>query len=782
MAYIWFCCQCSHGPHSDRIDTHCVRCHNAQCTRCRVQRVKSQRQTENGKHRASLPRGPYQRTLHQQPTSILAPLAPPTVAVNDKTLLNPGSTSQQYQALKKPHDLSAFENDNGWSNDGLKATIQRESTTESALDPECSPGKLVTRNQDLSNSKELRPGEISNDPGTDLEAYIPTTSSRFSVLEYFLRIRSSSGNSSPGEMVQFPRRDLCTSTEIEVLTENGTSGSSRSCSPYSPIGTSEDHGQQGQKDLFENDDEIEALNVMFRCLGLQVDSASTLSILQLCDKRRQTTQSDTPRREREQPWTTSDAGLWDDIHTSTPRSLSFQQCLTPPQKKRLWSHSSNGNDESLNDGHKKVKVSRSRAPDNHQPDRQLACPFYKLNPYVYSMCADTTIRTISKLGSHLRAAHTEGYYCSACRKTFDSDVHKKKGCLLSHESTSGLESALNEEGRRFLCATCHTTFVKKSDYVHHQDDISCRSTGGPLVENLKISKAQGQDAVARWNWIWDNLFPETLRPESPWYDKSDSTRQIGLSILNEQSSMSPQQLISFLDSWGTYPPEHLPNLLWKALSRDNARSNEAPDHLQATPSGSHGEHEVLEIAEHPCSRTSKEDRHTCNDVSDDIDEEKNHSDELYVTSRSLLNQSPGLITHTPYHLVPIENTEIQLLPTVIGQVTPNQHDRDMGNNLHSKSISPEDPLAPTYVLDRVIGTDQNLLQPSIDKIGHQGDWFDVSYQQAESGGYCEPNTASNLQQSSGVVPIEAYDYGLLDQLFQEPQTSWMEGLNTDVQF
>lgn len=184
-------------------------------------------------------------------------------------------------------------------------------------------------------------------------------------------------------------------------------------------------------------------------------------------------------------------------------------------------------------GLKKLKSIKARAIDS-ELRRFLACPFYKVNPHIYSSCSDFKAGTISRIGSHLRDTHTKGYYCTSC----------------------------------------YTPFRDAQEIVTHEARESYPSTRGLLVAEMKIPKTKGKDVWERWYWIWSKLFPTLLPPADPWWSTEPTLLQFGLSLakrLEEQdkkfSSKEDSGLWTkeFVSQWATSLPEHLPDLIHEMI-------------------------------------------------------------------------------------------------------------------------------------------------------------------------------------------------------------------------
>ncbi|KAI1506771.1 hypothetical protein F5X99DRAFT_423389 [Biscogniauxia marginata] len=111
-----------------------------------------------------------------------------------------------------------------------------------------------------------------------------------------------------------------------------------------------------------------------------------------------------------------------------------------------------------------------------EQDSRLACHFYKLNPLWYPNCEQIGHKTIGHLAAYLRKYYNDPYFCRVCRIPFDND--------------DLLQS--------------------------HLDEGSCQRIGGISIGDLKVDKAHNIEGCVKWLRVWDELFPQRRRPQSPY--------------------------------------------------------------------------------------------------------------------------------------------------------------------------------------------------------------------------------------------------------------------------
>ncbi|KAI0418440.1 hypothetical protein F5X98DRAFT_386305 [Xylaria grammica] len=274
-------------------------------------------------------------------------------------------------------------------------------------------------------------------------------------------------------------------------------------------------------------DELDDLSTLLNRLNLRHKAAYCSMILQKCEELWRYAPCDGGEQE------TQDS-------STTPSGSSSQVSATSSNKRSRRELDDNDGEKK---GLKKLKAIGPRAADV-EPNFLLACPFYKVNPYMYSSCSQFKGGDISKTGNHLRKAHAGEYHCRSCYKSF--------------------ENAQQE--------------------ITHSQGTFCRSTRGPSVrEIIPISKTKGKNGKERWYWIWEKLFPDMRAPNNPWWSEDVGREQIMLSVLkrlrDRDDDASPSDWTqALLSEWRTFPPEHLPDLQQQMIQEaDNDGSDEGPN-------------------------------------------------------------------------------------------------------------------------------------------------------------------------------------------------------------
>ncbi|RWA06076.1 hypothetical protein EKO27_g9029 [Xylaria grammica] len=289
----------------------------------------------------------------------------------------------------------------------------------------------------------------------------------------------------------------------------------------------EDEQRNEEHTIHHATDELDDLSTLLNRLNLRHKATYCSMILQECEELWRCAPCDGGEQE------TQDS-------SATPSGSSSRVSSTSSNKR---SRRELGDNNSEKKGLKKLKATGPRAVDV-EPNFLLACPFYKVNPYMYSSCSQFKGGDISKTGNHLRKAHAGEYHCRSCYKSF--------------------ENAQQETA--------------------HSQGTFCRSTRGPSVrEIIPISKTKGKNGKERWYWIWEKLFPDMRAPNNPWWSEDVGREQIMLSALkrlrDRDDALSPSDWTqALLSEWRTFPPEHLPDLQQQMIPEaDSDGSNEGPN-------------------------------------------------------------------------------------------------------------------------------------------------------------------------------------------------------------
>ncbi|KAI9655304.1 MAG: copper-binding transcription factor [Bathelium mastoideum] len=123
---------------------------------------------------------------------------------------------------------------------------------------------------------------------------------------------------------------------------------------------------------------------------------------------------------------------------------------------------------------------------NREPDKFLACHFYKFNPQKHRDCARYKLRDISRVKQHLRRCHGVPIYCPSCYQTFNK------------------EDVRDQHARS---RTCQNRSPVKFEYVTEEQR--------KLLER-RVSK--NKSTFDNWFAIFETLFPGTAHPKTPYVD------------------------------------------------------------------------------------------------------------------------------------------------------------------------------------------------------------------------------------------------------------------------
>ncbi|KAI1174723.1 hypothetical protein F4777DRAFT_369981 [Nemania sp. FL0916] len=254
---------------------------------------------------------------------------------------------------------------------------------------------------------------------------------------------------------------------------------------------------------------LDDLNSQLQSLSLQHLTSQCSVILRVWDEFRKCATSDGRQNESSS-------------FSTTYNENRGQQVSTSPNKRSRQEPSDSDDEE---DNLQKSRVIRPRAADA-KSSCFLACPFYMLNPYIYSSpCAQFKAGDISKIGTHLRTVHIGEYTCKKCCKSFEN---------------------------------------AQQEALH-----ACLPTGGPTVSGIKIPKTKGVNPKERWYQIWRDLFPTMDEPDTPWWSKTPAREQDVLSTLKKAQErcldlQNDKDVTDFtttvIPEWDISPPEHLPDL------------------------------------------------------------------------------------------------------------------------------------------------------------------------------------------------------------------------------
>lgn len=175
--------------------------------------------------------------------------------------------------------------------------------------------------------------------------------------------------------------------------------------------------------------------------------------------------------------------------TSSPTSQGGQRSSsksTEGQNRPRKRRSSSEADDSDSDGTTRRRP-KKRAEET--TNRQLACPYWKLDSRSHRSCFSKKLTRIRDVKQHLARRHTPKFYCERCFATFETEG--------SHEAHI----------TRVSDDLCSRDPKQKLDGITHaqQRQLSRRS-------DPKLSEEQ------QWFSIWDVVFPTEERPRSAYLD------------------------------------------------------------------------------------------------------------------------------------------------------------------------------------------------------------------------------------------------------------------------
>ncbi len=159
--------------------------------------------------------------------------------------------------------------------------------------------------------------------------------------------------------------------------------------------------------------------------------------------------------------------------------------------------------EDDSDGVAAAKPKRRRKDDG---GRHLACPFYKFNPVQHMDCLlRHQITETSFVVQHLERCHRKPIHCPVCDREFKTRAE----C----DSHIRLQSC---------CSVCGQGFSTREECINHMQARACKMRdvrSGGLTDDeftkLRVSRRKLNE-VERWFAIWDIVFPDTPRPDSPY--------------------------------------------------------------------------------------------------------------------------------------------------------------------------------------------------------------------------------------------------------------------------
>ncbi|KAK0736541.1 hypothetical protein B0T21DRAFT_289014 [Apiosordaria backusii] len=142
----------------------------------------------------------------------------------------------------------------------------------------------------------------------------------------------------------------------------------------------------------------------------------------------------------------------------------------------------------------------------------LACPFHKRDPIKYNVhgdfgagkkhryrpCTGPGFKSIQRLKEHLKRTHSP-VQCERCKETFNPG---KGG-----DRAESLNKLAEHRKSEVPCPLRDASLKEGVDEVQWA-----------MLDKQNRKKNQEVHRVEKWFEIWDVLFPEVARPESPWHE------------------------------------------------------------------------------------------------------------------------------------------------------------------------------------------------------------------------------------------------------------------------
>ncbi|KAJ8131746.1 hypothetical protein O1611_g1875 [Lasiodiplodia mahajangana] len=123
-------------------------------------------------------------------------------------------------------------------------------------------------------------------------------------------------------------------------------------------------------------------------------------------------------------------------------------------------------------------------------DRYFACPYYLRDHKSYSGCRKYELSRIRDVKQHLSRLHQRPPYCPRCYSTYDN------------------EDARDDHIRTQQCEA--------------RAPVAIDGVSDDQQKILRRRANSKQTAEDQWYFVWDTLFPNTLRPDSVYLDKAFS--------------------------------------------------------------------------------------------------------------------------------------------------------------------------------------------------------------------------------------------------------------------
>ena len=136
-----------------------------------------------------------------------------------------------------------------------------------------------------------------------------------------------------------------------------------------------------------------------------------------------------------------------------------------------------------------LPVKRSKSDDLTR--KLFACPFWKKSPSTHQMCFSMKLARIRDVKQHLARKHTPNYYCERCFEVFEQKQS-------------------------------HTAHVMSAESCHPRPLETLDGVSNDQRKALSKKSKRLQTASQQWYAVWDILFVNTPRPESPYMDFEQS--------------------------------------------------------------------------------------------------------------------------------------------------------------------------------------------------------------------------------------------------------------------
>ncbi|OTB17740.1 hypothetical protein K445DRAFT_9597 [Daldinia sp. EC12] len=168
---------------------------------------------------------------------------------------------------------------------------------------------------------------------------------------------------------------------------------------------------------------------------------------------------------------------------------------THPNRRRKTSDRNPDSDEESIPTPKRASSSRTN------PRRKFACPFYKHNIARYLRCSDYELFRIGDVRQHVIRRHMQAIHCPRCFMTFDRqpelEYHFRQSSPCPIKNSQDLEGVT-------------------------ADQVELLRRASKFLRSISDEE--------KWYRIWDILFPDILRPASPYYEDG---MQVPLGLIRE---------------------------------------------------------------------------------------------------------------------------------------------------------------------------------------------------------------------------------------------------------